>query len=379
MYSHPSFTRRRALQSLAVLGLSAMSQAGHAQRPIARFAQVIDTSPSQQELSRDYSTGVRLAWAELGAARGPLAATPLVTLESDGSEASLQAVLARLREDASIVGLVGSVGDRLAVELVARTRAAGLQIPHIAPWMADSRHDADPSVFCLFPSRDVQLRHALGAVQGMGIDDVSVAFSSERDRAAYAGEIEALAKRLSLRVTLQAPAAGEDVRVLPARMKSQASGLVLFMGTSAELALLSQAMAALGQHRFVLSLSDVDYATLQQLSPGKGVPLILTQVVPHPVRSNLAVARDYRALLKKLFDEEPSPISLAGYMAGLYAGQAAQRAGGANGTSREALLGELRKRQPIELRGFRFDFSDGRRGSQYVTQTLLGSDGRLVG
>ena len=245
MYSHPSFTRRRTLQSLAVLGLSAMSQAGQAQRPVARFAQVIDTSPSQQELSRDYSTGVRLAWAELGAARGPLAATPLVTLESDGSEASLQAVLARLREDASIAGLVGSVGDRLAVELVARTRAAGLQIPHIAPWMADSRHDADPSVFCLFPSRDVQLRHALGAVQGMGIDDVSVAFSSERDRAAYAGEIEALAKRLSLRVTLQAPAAGEDARALPARMKAQASGLVLFMGTSAELALLSQAMAAL--------------------------------------------------------------------------------------------------------------------------------------
>ena len=136
----------------------------------------------------------------------PLSAVPLTTLESDGSEASLKAVLARLREDTSIAGLVGSVGDRLAVELVARTRAAGLQIPHIAPWMADSRHDADPSVFCLFPSRDVQLRHALGAVQGMGIDDVSAVFSSERDRSSYAAEIEALAKRLSLRRPCSAPA-----------------------------------------------------------------------------------------------------------------------------------------------------------------------------
>ena len=379
MSSRPSFTRRRALQSLSVLGLSALAAPGHAQRPAARFAQVIDTSPAQQELSRDYSTGVRLAWAELGAGRAALAGVPLVTLQSDGSEASLQAAMARLREDTSIVGLVGNVGDRLAVELVARTRAAGLEIPHIAPWMADSRHDADPSVFCLFPSRDVQLRHALGAVQGMGIDDVSVVFTSERDRAAYAAELEALARRLSLRVTLQAPAAGEDVRALPARMRSQASGLVLFMGTSAELAMLSQAMSALGQHRFVLSLSDVDYATLQQLSPGKGVPLILTQVVPHPVRSNLAVVRDYRALLKKLFDEEPSPISLAGYMAGLYAAQALQRAGGPAGVSRDSLLAQCAKRQPIDLRGFRFDFADGRRGSQYVTQTLLGSDGRLVG
>ena len=66
-------------------------------------------------------------------------------------------------------------------------------------------------------------------------------------------------------------------------------------------------------------------------------------------------------------------------MAGLYAGQAVQRAGGPNGVTRDGLLAELRKRQAIELRGFRFDFSDGRRGSQYVTQTLLGRDGRLVG
>jgi len=202
MSSRFPFTRRRALQSLSALGLSVLSRPGQAQRPAVRLAQVIDTSPAQQELSRDYSTGVRLAWAELAAPRGPLPAVPLMTLESDGSDASLQAVLARLREDTSIVGVVGSVGDRLAVELVSRTRAAGLQIPHIAPWMADSRHDADPSVFCLFPSRDVQLRQALGAVQGMGIDDVSVVFTSERDRSAYAAEIEALAKRPALRVTL---------------------------------------------------------------------------------------------------------------------------------------------------------------------------------
>jgi ABC-type branched-subunit amino acid transport system substrate-binding protein len=378
MFQLPLFTRRRALQALGVFPVAAALPA-QAQRPALRFAQVLDMSAAQQELSRDYSTGVRLAWAELSAGRGPFASVPLATIETDGSEASLQAAVQRVREDPSIVGLVGTVGDRLAVELVARTRAAGLAVAHIAPWMADSRHDGDDNVFCLFPSRERQLRHALGAVQGMGIDDVSVAFTSERERTAYAQEIETLAKRLSVRVSLHAPAAGEDVRALPARMKSQTSGLVLFMGTSAELAMLSQAMAALGQHRFVLSLSDVDYPTLQQLSPGRGVPLILTQVVPNPVRSNLAVARDYRALLKKLFDEEPSPMSLAGFVAGLYAGQAFQRAGGSSAATRESLLAELRRRQPVDVRGFRLDFSDGRRGSQFVTETLLTADGRLVG
>jgi hypothetical protein len=379
MFASPlMFTRRRALQGLSAFGLGALTVPGRAQRPPVRFAQVLDMSPAQQELSRDYSTGVRLAWAELSMGGGPFAAVPLVTLTTDGSNASLDAALARVREDPSIVGLVGTVGDRLSVELIERARAAAMPIAHIAPWMADARHDADRSVLCLFPSRDVQLRHALGAVQGMGIDEVSVAFSAERERSAYAPEIEGLAQRLALRARLYAPAAGEDVRVLPSRMQGQSRGLVLFIGTSAELALLSQAMAALGQHRFVLSLSDVDYATLSQLSPGKGVPLILTQVVPHPLRSTLAVVSDYRAMLKKLFDEEPSPISLAGYLAGHYTGQLFQRAAGP-AVSREALLAELRRRQPVELRGFRFEFSDGRRGSQFVTETLLSADGRLLG
>ena len=72
-------------------------------------------------------------------------------------------------------------------------------------------------------------------------------------------------------------------------------------------------------------------------------------------------------------------MSLAGYLAGLYAGQLFQRAGGAASATRETLLAELRKRTPVDLRGFRLDFSDGRRGSQFVTQTLLTADGRLVG
>jgi len=371
--------RRRALRGAAALALSASLPPAFAQRPPVRFAQVLDMSPAQQELSRDYSTGVRLAWAELSAVRGPLASVSLATIETDGSEASVQAAITRVKEDAGLVGLVGTVGDRLSVDLIGRARAVGLSIAHIAPWMADSRQDADPSVCCLFPSRELQLRHAMGAVQGMGIDDVQVVFPSERERVAYAAEIAALAARVGVRASLHAPAAGEDLKALPARMKAQTSGLVLFMGSSIELAMLSQGMAALGQHRFVLSLSDVDYPTLQQLAPGRGVPLILTQVVPHPARSNLPVARDYRAMLKKLFDEEPSPMSLAGYLAGLYAGQLFQRAGGAAAATRETLLAEVRKRTPVDLRGFRLDFSDGRRGSQYVTQTLLTSDGRLVG
>jgi hypothetical protein len=43
------------------------------------------------------------------------------------------------------------------------------------------------------------------------------------------------------------------------------------------------------------------------------------------------------------------------------------------------LLGEVAKRKPSEVGGWRVDFKEDRRGSRFVTLTLLGAEGRLVG
>jgi hypothetical protein len=114
-----------------------------------------------------------------------------------------------------------------------------------------------------------------------------------------------------------------------------------------------------------------------QLAPGKGVPVILTQVVPNPMRSKLPVVAAYRARLEQLFEEAPSTISLAGYIAGLYAASLAREVG--TGLSRETLLAQAGKRTPQDIGGWRVDFREDHRGSRFVNHTLLSPSGEIVG
>ena len=89
------------------------------------------------------------------------------------------------------------------------------------------------------------------------------------------------------------------------------------------------------------------------------------------------MVRHYRHLLRQLFDEAPSHISLAGYLAGRYAAQVLQRMRSAY--TRSNVLAEFRRRPAIDLDGYRFDFTLKDRGSAYVTQTLLTREGKLIG
>ena len=153
--------------------------------------------------------------------------------------------------------------------------------------------------------------------------------------------------------------------------------VLLFVGGTLELARFTQGLSQRSLQRYVVSLSDVDLTTLMQVGAGKAIPLILTQVVPNPQTSPLSVARNYRGLLKELFDEPPSHLSLAGYLAGRYASQVLKRIEGP--MSRATVLAEFQKRPAIDLGGYAIDFHDRLRGSLFVTQTLLTADGRLVG
>lgn len=181
-------------------------------------------------------------------------------------------------------------------------------------------------------------------------------------------------KLRSVRFTAQA---GEDSAAIAGRLPSSTPAVVLFFGGSIELARFAQGLGQRGLQRYVVGLSDVDVPTLLQVGVGKSVPLILTQVVPNPQSSPIAAVRNYRGLLKQLFDETPSPISLAGYLAGSYAAQVLKRIEGP--LARTTVLAEFQKRPGIDLGGFSIDFRDRSRGSPFVTQTMLTGDGRLLG
>lgn len=339
-----------------------------------RVTQLLDTSSDQQELSRDYSTGVRLAFAEIKQSAGRV--PQLVSIDTDGSPASLRDALRQLKGDPTQVALLGAVGGRLAAASIAAAAQAQLEIAHVAPWLADSRFDGDRRVFPIFASREVQIRHALGALATMGVSELGLVYPGRREEEMH-DEIAAITKRLNLRTRRLSVPSGQDAAAYAAALRPDVPAFLLFLGGSIELAQFTQGLTKRELPRYIICLSDVDTTTLLQLNPGRAASLIFAQVVPNPQSSSVPIVRSYRQTLKALFDEAPSPVSLAGYLAGHYAARVLGTLD--PGASRATVLAEFERRRPIDLDGYRIEFAGQGRGSSFVSQTLLGLNGRLIG
>ena len=341
-----------------------------------RLAQLLDSSQDQQEVSRDYSTGLRLAANDFN--RTSRKRIQLVALQSDGTPASLKSVMASVRKDATLAAFVGTAGERICLDSIQAARAEGLAVAHLAPWMSDSRFDADRDVVPIFASREAQIRFALKSLESLGIVEIGVVYSSPHEFAALHAGVEATSMLLKLRPVVYAPRPGDDVAAMAGRLPAGSPVVFLFLGGTIELSLFAQALSARRLQRYIVSLADIDVGTLVQLGTGRAVPLILTQVVPNPQTSTLPAAREYRTSLKLQFDETPSQIGLAGYLAGRYLFPVLARM--ERPPTRENVLSEFERRPNEDVGGFQIGYSASqRRGSSFVTQTYLTGDGRQVG
>jgi len=380
----PNRLRRHLVLSATGVALAAPALRAFAQNPAParntgepiRLAQLLDASQDQQEVSRDYSTGVRLAANDFN--RASRKRIQLVPFQSDGTAGSLKAVIDAIRKDASLCGLMGTAGERIALDSIQAARAEGLAVAHLAPWMSDSRFDADRDVVPVFASRETQIRFALKSLESLGIADIGIVYSSPHEFSTLRLGVEAAAQQLKLRPVTYVPQAGDDATALASRLPTNSPVLLLFLGGTIELSLFADGLSARKLQKYVVSLADIDVGTLVQMGTGRAVPLILTQVVPNPQSSTLPSVRDYRAALKAQFDEKPAQISLAGYLAGRYVFTVLARM--ERPATRDHILSEFERRPSEDIGGFQIGFSAAqRRGSSFVTQTLLTGDGRQVG
>ena len=379
----PSMSRRQWLQAGVALSCSgavvdARAQARSAATPL-RLLQCIDSSGDQQELSRDYGVGVQLA-VQFVKRSGLLQGRELQVqqLMIDASPQGQQPLLQRLRDEPGVLGLVGTVGERLGLACIEATQQAGLPIAHVAPWVADVRFDDVPQVLNLFASRETRLRYALSSLESVGMRGVGLVYDSPATQAGARVDLERALDSLSLRVqSVVAPEQG-GVEMLVSRMGSALPPVLLFVGGAIELSRFARALTSLGLQRYVVTLSDADLTLLLQLGAAKSLPLVLTQVVPNPQTHQGQFARDYRRLLDTLYDDAPSPLGLAGFLAGRYAAELVRRVL-ANPT-RASFFDEARRRPSVDIDGYPVRFGkDRNRGSSFVTQTMIHRDGRLSG
>ncbi|RYF00736.1 MAG: twin-arginine translocation pathway signal protein [Comamonadaceae bacterium] len=382
----PRLTRRRWLQctgALGALAAPAVWAQGDA-RPLA-VAQIADMAPLHQDVGRDFLTGARAAWQDVNA-RGGIKGRPVqhLTWETDGTPAALRDAVQAAHANTACVALTGCVADDAAAAI------AGLQVNApstapmalMAPWLLRQMADEADTVFRIFPDYQAQIAHALRSLATMGVQRISVVFADAALQRQLQTSIAQAAAGLQLQArTLALPATAgttANTSASQAELRSPPDAIVLFIGGTPELHdFLRQLQLPGGRQCYVIALADVNLQVLAQMGGvPRGVSVIATQAVP-VVTAGLPIVRSYREVLARLYDEPPSPLGLAGFIAARYTAEVLSAIGGP--LTRASVLGALRQRTPMQFGGFSVAYQDGKLANTHVTQTMLSANGRIVG
>lgn len=368
-----------ALTACAVLASAGKSWA-QSSKPTAGskslvVAQLVDTSQAQQDVSKDFLIGSRAAWQDINL-RGGLQGRQVLhqTYETDGSPASVKQALSMAMDTPNCMVLSGSVGDGVATQLLEISRAGGSKIAHAAPWLQNSSVDIDDHTFPIFAARQAQITHALESLSVMGLKELGAVYGSAQNFKADHLEVERIAATLQLK--LQAFQAGSSLRALGQKMTATTPGVLLFLGGTPELAEFTQGLEQQARQRYIVALADVNLPVLAQMGAARVTPIIATQPVPM-TSSAMPLVRKYRETLMRLFDEPPTALSLAGFIAARYTYEVLGSVDAP--LTRQSVLAAFQKRRDLDLGGFRVSFDAQRRSGGYVTQSMLSRDGRAIG
>lgn len=339
------------------------------------IGQIVDFSQAQQDVSKDFLIGSRAAWQDInqrGGVRGRQ--VQHLAIETDGTAASLRTAMETVKSNAACVVLSGSVGDQMAAEAVTLIRKEGLNIAHAAPWLQNSSLEVDDNTFPIFAARQEQIAHALKTLSVMGLKELGAIYGTARDHEAYHVEVERIAAGMQLR--LQSFQGAGQLRGLGQKLTPQTPAVLLFVGGTPELAEFTQGLDKQSRQRYVVALADVNLQIMQQMGAARNTPVIATQPVPM-VTASLPVVRSYREILARLFDEPPTSLSLAGFIAARYTFEVLNDVDGQ--LTRQSALAAFQRRAAMDVGGFRVSFNPQRRSSTYVTQSMMTIDGRVIG
>ena len=339
------------------------------------IGQIVDTSVTQQDVSKDFLIGSRAAWQAVnlkGGIRG-VKVTHL-TIETDGTPAGVRQALDSAQRNPDCIALSGCVGDRVATQLMDAAINRNLGMANAAPWLQSSDLVVDDKTFPIFAPRRAQITFALKTLAVMGLQELGAVYGSAQDYAAHHQELEKIAA--SLRFKLQPFQGGSNLRQLGQKLTFNTPAVLLFLGGTPELADFTKGLDQQARQRYIVALADVNLQVLKDMGAARGTPIVATQPVPLD-NAALPVVRAYRETLARLFDEPPTALSLAGYIAARYTYEVLASVD--TPLTRETALAAFQKRSDLDLGGFRISFDAQRRGSSYVTQSMLARDGRMIG
>jgi ABC-type branched-subunit amino acid transport system substrate-binding protein len=370
--------RREVLKRILAVSAATMLPATPVRAQPARpwvIAQIVDTTEQQQDVSKDYLIGSRAAWQEINA-KGGLQGRPVkhLSIETDGTTASLKAAFESVQSNTACIALSGTAGDRTAQALTNLLRAERSNLAHVAPWLQNASSELDDTTFAICADRQTQISHIVKSLSVVGTKDLGVIYASPQEYALYRADVERSAQRMSMQISTSQPV--QDLKSLGQKLAANSPAVQLFIGGTPELARLTAGLEQQSRQHYVLALADVNLQTMKEMGAARQTPVFAAQTVPM-LNSGMPVVRAYRAALAKFFDEPPTPLSLAGYIAARYTFEVLNKVG--SSLSRQTALAAFQKRESVDVGGFRVSYNAAGRGSQFVTQSMLTKDGYMLG
>jgi ABC-type branched-subunit amino acid transport system substrate-binding protein len=280
------------------------------------IAQIVDITTQQQDVSKDFLIGSRAAWQEINA-RGGLFGRPIkhLVIETDGTAASLSEAIDSVRENPFCLALSGTTGDNTALALTKILQKEHLGMAHVAPWLQNASNELGDHTFPIFADRQDQIAYIVKSLSLMGIKEIGVIYASRQEQIVHQLEIDQIANRLKMKLITVVHL--NDLKTLGQNFSAESPAVLLFIGGTPELALFTRGLAKLDRQRYILALADVNLQTMMQMGSARLTPIIAAQTVPM-VNSNIPIVRTYRDTLTRLYDEPPTPLSLAGFIAATY-------------------------------------------------------------
>ncbi len=248
------------------------------------------------------------------------------------------------------------------------------ELAHVAPWLQNPATDAGSTTFPIFASRDDQISHAVRSLSVMGVTELGAVYSTAAEKNAYQLSLEKVATALKMRLRSYSPAT--DLQQLGKTLAQDSPRILIFLGGTPELVQFTQGLDKQTTQRYVVAMADVNLQTVLQLASSRQAPVIATQVVPL-VNSSLPIVRAYREILGRLYDEPPTPQSLAGFMSARYTYETLLGIDGP--LTRTTALQAFQRRSAVDLSGFRINLDAKTYSGTYVTQSMISTDGRLLG
>lgn len=372
-----SFLQRSALSlsGLAVAGLPGLARA---QSTPITIGQSVDLSGATQSLGRDYFTGAKLCFDVSNAAGGVGGRhLRLIQLDDGGNPQRTVANIAKLLSEERADHLFGLTGDACIAAALKSPAFLASDKLLLAP-MSGAEHGSDRVIY-LRASYGEEIAAILATLNGAGLKSFAIAHSANATGiAARDAALALLKKRGVTAASLALPADPRRLGASALTLLGHNPQAVVILADTIPTALLARELRGRNPGLFVCATSSVNPAALRQIVGAQAATgIVLSRVVPDPLRTATPSSREFNQAFNRYFDETPSSANFEGFLAAKLLVNALRKSG--SGTDSAHLLAALRSQKVTELSGWKTDLSSGQRASHFVDTIVIRRNGETIG